>query len=573
MNMRHFRGTLALGLLLASTSVVAPLPAQDMLPGEVFREYVWRPGGLWARCTGEDATMSGAFAFLPNPVNYIDVKDLGEATHVDIIIEKLRSHVGTNNPRVRVNYNNWISIPEVDTKNIPGNVGEGSLNPYWYLTMRYPAVRVPVSHFKQGTNAFEFKCEGKGGADLGAIWPQFIYYGVIFRVHYNAKKPHPVGFVTAPRAGSTLGRTAPEAIEFEARVGHTHQGTVTKVDFIGNYNDFNWRGDGARGNFKFRYLYGDMKSHIGTAAVNGNVAKATWDASWIPQQDNAFTVFAKITDSTGMSFITPYVDGLELRRPYTVKRYQNSWIPKKWQTRYHSPYHYCVTSINDDLSKAKDARLYMATWNGYEAEGIGLNGRQMTYNIGLNHNLSYDYLAVPVGSLKYGTNTMTTNSRTTHHGIEVLWPGIEIFTRYNFPETQGSSAVYGTGCAGSNGLPTISAPSRPVLGRAFSVNLVNARANAGVGLLGGLSNTKWGGFDLPLPLDAAGAPGCTLMTSSEFTSAGTTNGSGQASVNVTIPSDPRLLGITFYNQWVVADQRNALGVVLSNAMRVSVGDF
>ncbi|MCA8970428.1 MAG: hypothetical protein KDC95_11610 [Planctomycetes bacterium] len=573
--MQLLRGTIALGLLVASTSVLPSLPAQDMLPGEVFREYVWKPNGAWARCTGEDATMSGAFAFLPNPVNYVNILDLQDATHVDVIIEKLMSHVGTNNPRVRVNYNNWFSIPEPDTKNIPGQVGEGNLNPYWYLSMRYPAVRIPVGHFKTGTNSFEFKCDGKGGQDLGAVWPQFIYYGVTFRVYYNAsKKAHPVGAVISPRPGTSLGRVSPEKIPFEAVYGHTSNGTVTRVDFIGNYNDFNYRGGGRYGNFKFRYEFGELKNHIGKAQLNGKTATAAWDATWIPQQEYPFTVFARITDSTGLSFITPYVGGLELRRAFTVRRYQQNFIPKKWQTRYHSPNHYATTVISDDVSKATAARLYMATWNGYEAEGMNLNGNQFRYNIGFNHNLSYDYVDVNKDWVRTGTNTIHTHSTTIHHGLEVQWPGIEIFVRYGYPETYASTASYGVGCKGANGFPTISAPSRPILGQAFSVDLAGGRANSPVGLLGGLSNTKYGLLDLPLPLATIGAAGCTLFNSADFVTPAVSDGSGAARISVRVPTDRQLLGITFYNQWVVKDaSMNRLGAILSNGLRVSIGDY
>lgn len=568
-----FPGILAIGLSFVS-GFAAPAIAQDVRPGDVYREYVWRPSKNWARCTGPDATDSGAKAFLPNSVNFIDLKDLQDATRVEVIIEKLMSHAGTNLPRMRVNRNAWINIPEPSPSVIPGKIGEGNLKTYWYLTMRYPTFSIPMSQLQQGVNSFEFTCQAKGGDDLGRIWPQWIYYGVTFRVYYKSSKPHPLGIITSPRAGSTLGWNAPDKIKFEAQVGHTHKVAVKKVDFIGNYNDFDWRGDGLPNQFKFRYAYGQIKRHIGTGTVQGSKASVLWDATWIPVQREAFTVLARVTDANGITFVTPYVNGLELRRQFTVKRYKNEFIPKKWQSRYHTPSHASYTTVNESLAYATKARLVMSTWNGYEAEGIGINNRQMTYNIGYNHDLKYDHLDIPASAVIRGRNTMYTYSKTLHHGIEVQWPGIELFVKFSYPESQASSGVYGSGCAGSNGLPTIAALSTPRLGQKYVIGLTNAKANTGLGLLTGLSNTKYGPFDLPTPLYGAGAPGCFLLTSADFGAASFTDAMGTASISVQIPNDRRFIGASLFHQWAIVDGAvNSLGASFSNGLRMSVGDY
>lgn len=566
-------GKSALGLLLASTCFLpTTLPAQDVKPGDVFREYVWRPKSNWARCTGEDASMSGARKFLPNPVNYIDVKDLKDATRVEVIVEKLLSHAGTNFPRIRVNRNAWIPIPTSDPKNIPGSTGQGGRKPYWYLTMRYPAISIPMSQLREGSNSFEFKCQAQGGDDLGRLWPQFIYYGVTFRVFYKSSKAHPTGVITSPKAGSSLGWDNPAAIKFEARVGHTGNGTVSKVDFIGNYNDFDWRGEGIEGLWKWNMLYGKLRYHIGTATVRGNTASTNWDASWIPTQPDGFAVLARVTDSTGMTFVTHAIDGLELRRKFTVKRYRNDSIALKWQSRYHTPAHNAYTTINDDVTKATAARVYMATWNGYEAQGIGINSRTMRYNIGKNHDLSYDYFSVPVGNIGRGRNRLHTYSRTMHHGIEVQWPGMELFVKYSFAETDGRSAAYSTGCFGSNGLPQISVGGRPIVGKSFAIGLNSARANAGAGLLIGTDNSKWASLPLPLPLGGLGAPGCLLLTSADIAATTVTNSSGQTGITFPVPNDRRLIGGSIYSQWVVFDSVNSMRAAFSNGLRSTFGD-
>jgi len=43
-------------------------------PGDIFREYKWRPDGKWQRVTGPDATAEGAKKHLPNSKMYFSDK-------------------------------------------------------------------------------------------------------------------------------------------------------------------------------------------------------------------------------------------------------------------------------------------------------------------------------------------------------------------------------------------------------------------------------------------------------------------------------------------------------------------
>ncbi|MFH1884884.1 MAG: VCBS repeat-containing protein, partial [Planctomycetota bacterium] len=94
----------------------------------------------------------------------------------------------------------------------------------------------------------------------------------------------------------------------------------------------------------------------------------------------------------------------------------------------------CKTGVNDDLSKAVAAKIVMATWNGVAADEIGINDKKVVTNVGKNHDLSYDEFDVPLNLIKAGTNTLYTHSSTTHHGIEVQWPGMVLMVKYNEPE-------------------------------------------------------------------------------------------------------------------------------------------
>ncbi|MHC4431480.1 MAG: hypothetical protein ACYTBS_06535, partial [Planctomycetota bacterium] len=118
-------------------------------PGDVFREYKWRPDGRWQRVTGPETTEPRARKHLPNSVNKIVINDLDGATKVEAYLEMLLCHGGTVNKKMRVNGNDWIPIPESPL--IPGDAGQGPPDAE-YQYMRYPSVRIPLAHVHKGNN-------------------------------------------------------------------------------------------------------------------------------------------------------------------------------------------------------------------------------------------------------------------------------------------------------------------------------------------------------------------------------------------------------------------------------------
>jgi len=108
------------------------------------------------------------------------------------------------------------------------------------------------------------------------------------------------------------------------------------------------------------------------------------------------------------------------------------------------------------------------------------------------------------------------------------------------------SEMYGIGCAGVLGLPTLTveAPSAPIVGTTFNLRLTNI---PGVILPAvaayGYSRTLWNGLPLPVDLAAVGLPGCNLYNSAEATFGLTApNGTGTILWPVQIPNNPALLG-------------------------------
>lgn len=405
--------TVEILLFLCMLSLASAQPG----PGDIFREYKWRPDGKWQRVTGPDATDERAKKFLPNSVNKVRIDDLDGSVKIEAYVEMLLCHGGTVGKKMRVNARPWIPIPEPPL--IPGDAGQGPPDTQ-YQYMRYPCVQIPLDDLNRGDNTFEFTCSR--GTALASRWPQWILYGVTFRVYYSSSKPHPVGRVTKPASGSTIGQSA--VLQAEA----SGPNRIGQVDFIGFHDDFNWEGDGQYRQWHYRYLYNEIKSHIGTAVTQPY--KVTWDSAWIPTQNQPIRIMARIIDASGMCYMTPAVENIRLIRNSTVRMYKPYDVPRRWSTRAGKT-HKCRVDVNDSLDKAVAAKIIISTWNGVAAEQIGINDKKIVGPIGNNHDLSYDEFDVPLDLIRSGTNTIYTYSSTVHHGIEVQWPGPVLLIKYD----------------------------------------------------------------------------------------------------------------------------------------------
>jgi len=408
-------------LVLALGSPVAG--RADPGPGDVFREYIWRGpyvnAGSWQRVTHAGATASGADAFLPNPVNRVSIDDLTGAVRGEIYIELWGGHAGTSRKAIRLNGHDWIPIPEPVT--IPGNSGDpriGSAECYQQFT--YPSVVVPLDQLHVGDNTFEFSAGPQICFNFG--WGQWGLYAAAFRIYYGDDKPHPTGRIVTPTSGSTFG----DSLYLEAEVTGTT--AVERVDFIARYEDFDYEGNGLYRQWHYRYRYGSMENHLGTSTDVPHTA--VWSTAWVPDQPGPIQVMARLTDISGLSHMTQPVDGLVLERPgKAVKLYKPFDVPPAWQTRVGNR-HRSRLFIGHDLERATAARMMLVTWSGGHADAIGINDSVVVKRVGGAHNYSLDAVPLPLDLIRQGTNTMFTYAQTTHHGIEVMWPGIALLVQY-----------------------------------------------------------------------------------------------------------------------------------------------
>ncbi|MBM3960953.1 MAG: hypothetical protein FJ306_03505 [Planctomycetes bacterium] len=131
---------------------------------------------------------------------------------------------------------------------------------------------------------------------------------------------------------------------------------------------------------------------------------------------------------------------------------------------------------------------------------------------------------------------------------------------------------YGTGCAGSLGVPAWQAVtgSRPVLGQTLTTQVANAPL--GLAVIGlGVSNTSSGLLTLPFDLGLIGMPGCSLLADPAVTEVAVGTPSG-VPWSFTIPNVPIFLGFVIYGQAFPFDPTvNPFGFTATNGARIKVG--
>lgn len=387
-------------------------------PGDVFREHIWRPA-RWQRITWPGVTDERAKAFLPNAVNTIELRDVKTASRVEVQLELLQSHHGTTGQAIRVNGGDWIPIPQ--PKNIPGSLGSEAAPTESWLTMRYPTVTIPTSALKNGANTFEFTCAP--GVGLGKWWPQSLVYAAIFRVYFDEYLPAPV----APFKVVDEKPSRQSTIRITAEPTAAKNRTIRRIDFFANYRGYDWRGENEYQGWHYHTAFGELRRHVGTA--HAAPWQVEWDVRWLPAQEKPIQITARVEDNTGLIRLMDPITLKTFRGMPNVRMFTAHKIPPHWQTR-DKQRDTCTITLPPEAEKSAEAKLILATWNGAQAEEIGLNGTLLMRNIGFDHDLSYDDVTVPVAALKPGDNIFHTYSSTKHHGIEVLWPGAVLLVRF-----------------------------------------------------------------------------------------------------------------------------------------------
>jgi hypothetical protein len=395
-------------------------------PGDVFREYMWfkedGDAGGALRVGGKEGTTDwntqiiGDYWITDEIVLNHDL-DLEDALKAEVNIEKILCHDGTYGLGIQINDHDWIAIPESENIPVPQKA---------YQHHIYPTISIPLAHLKPGkSNSFKMRVH----KDQEWNWPQNLIYGAHIRIYYDQdKKAHPTGQMTSPQPGEVIGDSVLLRVDAESAAGNIQQ-----IDFIGNYEDVNYEGDGIYRQWHYHFFHGQIMHHLGT--VEQKPYQLLWNTSWIPDQQTPIQLAARIIDDEGMIYFTKAVPNLKLiRKNLSVELCKPSQIPQKWVTR--SGEHQELFEIKKDLSKAVAYQLVWSSWSPGYMNGIYINEQKVFDSEGPRYAYYFHRMTLQdVTVLKAGVNSLKTGKTPLHdgnmvHGMEVNWPGIMVLVRY-----------------------------------------------------------------------------------------------------------------------------------------------
>ena len=393
--------------------------------GDIYREYSvnLKTGNNW-RVTDPNVTWPDAAPFLPNPVLSIQIDDLEGAVRAEALMDIWGGHPGTSNKRFRFNNREWMRIPEIPTIDV---------DPECVMSQYNVIMDIPLEYLKQGYNTFE----GTSGGQICASfnWGQWGWYVMIVRIYYGSEKPHTSGSIEYPASGSVIKDNPEISVSVEK------EEDVSEIQILGKYRGYDERGQGYYEDWHRAYHGVNIEGHIGTVA--NRPFKQVWDTEWVPDQEPGKIEFlARIKNKKGMWYVTKLVNNISLDRKgsHSLKMFTPTEVPRPFWVRSNDggtpKTQTCLVAI-PDLQGAAEARLFHRTWNAADdADARGTVSHPLLVNgygfktFGKNHNFALSNVSIPVENLKEGQNFVSYSSNTTHHGIEILWPGPAIMVRY-----------------------------------------------------------------------------------------------------------------------------------------------
>ena len=342
---------------------------------------------------------------------------LKDAIGAKVLVEHWSGHVGTSEKRIRFNGHEWLDLP------LPS--GTPARPECYFAALTGSWIDVPLSYLTDGENTFELTC----GPQIchGFDYPAYSVFGITLRVFLNPSAVQSsAGRIVAPASGEVIDDFP--VVQVEVRSGAS---PVERVDVIARYKDVGLEGDGAFWRWHDDYSVGEIRHHVGTATKAPY--RVRWDTTWVPDQSRPIALKAWITDSAGVTFETPIVDGLKFDRRRRVRLYRPTDVPERFHSRL-SRRVYCTIPVADDLQRATRARLIVATHGPHGEPGeIGLNDRPLvTVKPGQpgRSRKQIHAVAVPLPLLRNGGNRFYAVSETSQHALEILWPGPALLIEY-----------------------------------------------------------------------------------------------------------------------------------------------
>lgn len=386
--------------------------------GAVFREYPW-----WPQAAGNSdkfLRVGGKLDYASDESDYPDSAqqdgwlpleadvDLTGATHAELIIERVQSHEDTKDLQIRFNEGRWLSVPE------PTRVPSPATDYMFHSNLRVP---ISLADLKAGSsNRFRFRV----GEEQRWNWPQNLIYGLMLRVYYPPGNPLTDLRLVGVAEGDTLRDEVALSLSAPAEL------EVTRVEYVGHYEDVNWSGDGRYRRWQYNFHRGQLRNHLGTATEAPFSVR--WNTTWVPNQSEPIQLSARVHTRSGLIYRLSPVTRLPLQRNHSVYLAKPGPPPAAWSTR-SGEFSQALT-LPFDPAGTTAARLYWNSWSpGYSA-GLQLNGHEVAevdpggYYVAAQRT---EVLPDP-GVLQAGVNTLVTNETPLHegqmvHGMEVQYPG------------------------------------------------------------------------------------------------------------------------------------------------------
>jgi len=179
-------------------------------------------------------------------------------------------------------------------------------------------------------------------------------------------------------------------------------------------------------------------------------------------------------------------------------------------------------------------------------------------------------LQASVGVLNDGNNkNFTTNDFSNggaFHGC------IRNLLVVNDPTAVATATPFGTGCAGSAGVPSLTPVNSPQLGITFVQNAANLEPSAVFAFMSiGFSDTTFVFGALPFNLQPFGlGANCDLLVSADVSLLFPV-ASGSGAFTFPVPMDPTLGGLALYYQCASIDAGATGGLAVSNAVSTAIG--
>ncbi|GAB5405867.1 MAG: hypothetical protein Aurels2KO_40980 [Aureliella sp.] len=393
----------------------------DFEPGDVFREYkytnTYGDAGGSVRVGGKVGVSypdrGSDHGYINTPIDLGHDLDLEHAIAAEVVVEKILSHNATTGLAIQFNDEQWTELPP------PGAIPKPRADYYHHTCI---VAEIPLSSLRKGmANSFRLRVSPSQAWN----WPQHLVYGVHLRVYYDAsKKPHATGTVLLDNNDHIIGQRGRLRVQIESAPRR-----VDRIDFLGEYENVNWAGDGVYRRWQYFYYRSKFIHHIGSSVTPP--WEVTWNTEWIPDQEKPMRIAARIIDDAGLITITKAVDNVRLVRPnLSVELCKPIDTPDNWVTRndaYQQP-----LVVKGDVETITAARLCWSSWSPGYMNGVKLNDSLVVNQEGPKYRY-YDH-RVPItdlSAIKRGRNIVSTGKTPRYdgkmvHGMEVNWPGIQM---------------------------------------------------------------------------------------------------------------------------------------------------